>query len=393
MILGLLLSIALAAPPYVERGDAVEKKYEHYTQKLAEGHALIKLLLKRDAPDLYRRFTPEPPKPIPYGYQILPKLSPSPPFEERHDPPRAVSTPYSWDRTETYIDWQLPKVDELVEQLSGAQKVPLKDRRQIYERYAREYPQLEADQRLVDNHIQYNRFWQKTIAEDRPRFDRLTKLHDLVLERQRILDLGPNATPELREKERKMAQTIHSQNSEIHPPSYLKLTHRKPHVWQIEAPIYTDISDPVFLDKAKKAIESAWTIEERENTYRMKVVFRHFQPKPAPKRGSHLDVKAHAARFPHDGGVVTTGTNSTYAIPGRYIALGPHPLSYNVLAHEFGHILGFIDGYFRGYHDLGPRGFEVLEVVPDPSDIMCTPSVGRVLPYHYETIFKRYGSQ
>ena len=39
-------------------------------------------------------------------------------------------------------------------------------------------------------------------------------------------------------------------------------------------------------------------------------------------------------------------------------------------AHEFGHILGFKDAYFRGYRDLGADGFEVMEVVADVDDIM-----------------------
>ena len=56
------------------------------------------------------------------------------------------------------------------------------------------------------------------------------------------------------------------------------------------------------------------------------------------------------------------------------------------MAHEFGHILGFIDGYFRGYRDLGEDGYEVVEIVVDPADIMSAPITGRVLPLHLEKL-------
>lgn len=410
-------------PAYVARGDEVEAKYRDYTKKLETAYLLLKSNVRKDAPELYRKLNPEPPKVVPFGYQIVPTLTKDPPFEERLDPPRPTSTPYSWSRTSLFIDWELPKIEEMIEQIKAAQSLENKSRRPIYERYIRDYATLEANQRLVDNHIQYNRFWQKTIAEDRPRFDRLTKLHDLVIRHQEIRDaLGAKTEaeyqqhvrqipeidhslprsaqePNLREIEKRMADMIHAQNQNIRPARYLKLSHPKPNVWDVTVPVYTDIQDRKFIADAKRAIERLWTIERRENTYRMHVILKSISPlalyknaKP-PKRGEHIDITAHAAKFPKDGGVLTTGANSTYAIPSQYIALGPQPISHNVLAHEFGHLLGFVDGYFRGYHDLGNEGFEVIEVVPDPEDIMCTPGAGRVLPLHYETIFTRSGHQ
>ncbi|MBI3554694.1 MAG: hypothetical protein HY074_00350 [Deltaproteobacteria bacterium] len=424
MKLGLAFALAAAIaaasvkPPYVLRGDEVELKYKAYTRKLAHGYEVLKKYLKAQAPDLYKKLSPEPPKPVPYGYQLLPLLTRDAPFAERRDTPRATSTPYTWERTALFIDWEIPKIEELEEQLKGAQKVALKDRRSIYERWTREYPELENNQHLVDHHIQYNRFWQRTIAEDRPRFDRLTRLHDMVLQRQALLDaMNSKSEPEFRRNimqvdgidhdkpramleddmaklEKRMANTIHSQNMDITPPVFLKLDHGKPHVWKITVPVCTDITDSKFLAASKEAIERIWNVDDRENMYKMTLVWRLtpaaalYRHSRMPARGAHIDVKAHATKFPHDCAVLTTGINSTYAIPGEYIALGPQPISHNVLAHEFGHLLGFIDGYFRGYRDLGAKGFEVLEVVPDPDDIMCTPGIGHVRPHHYMRLFE-----
>ena len=83
--------------------------------------------------------------------------------------------------------------------------------------------------------------------------------------------------------------------------------------------------------------------------------------------------------------MLTTGANFTQLLI-RGIIVGPHDIAPNPLAHEFGHIRGFVDRYFRGYRDRGPEGFEVLEVVIDPEDIMSAPGAGRVGRHHFERI-------
>ncbi len=71
---------------------------------------------------------------------------------------------------------------------------------------------------------------------------------------------------------------------------------------------------------------------------------------------------------------------------GRYIALGPAGITRTTLAHEFGHILGFSDAYMRGFRDLGEDGYEILELVPNPDDIMAAPGIGRVQQRHFEAL-------
>ena len=104
-----------------------------------------------------------------------------------------------------------------------------------------------------------------------------------------------------------------------------------------------------------------------------------------PQKGEQPNLTAHVALFPKDGAVLTTGAISTH-VTGRAIALGPHDLAPHVLAHEFGHILGFKDVYFRGYQDLGADGYQVMEVVAEPEDIMGAPGSGPVLRHHFARI-------
>jgi hypothetical protein len=49
-------------------------------------------------------------------------------------------------------------------------------------------------------------------------------------------------------------------------------------------------------------------------------------------------------------------------------------------------MLGFKDGYFRGYRDQGSDGYEVLEVILDPDEVVCAPEHGRVRRQHFEQV-------
>jgi len=72
------------------------------------------------------------------------------------------------------------------------------------------------------------------------------------------------------------------------------------------------------------------------------------------------------------------------------IVLGPHAITPRILAHEFGHLLGFRDAYVRGYEDLGKDGFQVLEVGTDSADIMADPVAGSVQLKHFEMLLNNH---
>lgn len=112
-------------------------------------------------------------------------------------------------------------------------------------------------------------------------------------------------------------------------------------------PVYTDIDDRSFLYSVKAAIEKSWHVAEEGEEFRVPVLFRHkvlkdlYPDGPSPGRGDHIDEAAHLVRFPTDGAILTTGATTTHAFPRRTIVFGSQPLTWNVVADEFGHILGF----------------------------------------------------
>jgi tetratricopeptide (TPR) repeat protein len=168
-------------------------------------------------------------------------------------------------------------------------------------------------------------------------------------------------------------------------------------------PLYTDIPDAAFVEAFRNAVESMWHVRQGPEEYRVRLDIEVLTPerlyctgKPdcaPPAKGRKIDLEGHAARYPQNGAVLTTGASSLKILAGRALVLGPHDIKPSVFAHEFGHLLGFPDAYFRGYRDLGADGFQVLELVSDHADIMAAAGTGAVLPRHFEALIAARGVQ
>ena len=393
----LLLQAAPAAAlpePWAARAVEVEAVYKTYQERLGRFYASLNLLLKAEAPDLIPP-SEKAPAPVVHGYQILPKIVPNaaPPAQR----PRAEVRSFSWPWTRAMIGRESEKLAAVEADLARVQTAPAPDRRALYVKLAAAYAALPVGQVMIDNHIQYNRLWQNNIAANRAFYDAQTRLADAVVERQAIYDAlaKPDAAGEalLRAREEALSRDIRAATDEVAPAAFVHVEHPAPHRWIVRVPFITDIEDEKFLSSFKSAVEETWRVTDGEDDYRAAVALTRVSPLslyPAgpPKNGDPIDLAKHLALFPQGSAVLTTGAATTYVDSPRFIVIGANEIKPHDLAHEFGHILGFKDVYFRGYRDMGADGFDVQEIVAEPDDIMGAPGWGPVRKGHFARLIE-----
>jgi tetratricopeptide (TPR) repeat protein len=371
-------------PAYVVRGHVVEVRQHELKERLDRVHAVATAQLQRDAPDLLPAL--EPPPPIAYGYQILPRIiadsPPGPPVK-----PHVVS--FSWPWSETLISREMANLERIEWQLAAAAQKPAAEKHAAYEAIVADYKKAVETRRKIDADIDYNWLWQRQIANGRPLFDRLTA---------RL-----NAEANKLEQPSTSASETAAPAIEFGPPAFVRFEAPAGRVRILAVPLYTDIVDGRVVESFRRAIETYWHVDDGQQEYRVLLTITAIPPEklycgqpengkaPAagcapPVKGERINLGTHVGRFPADGAVLTTGAESLQLTAGRAIVLGPHDVAPRTLAHEFGHVLGFPDAYLRGYRDLGVDGFQVLEFVPNYEDIMSSPGAGSVLARHFKDL-------
>ena len=380
---------------YVRRGNAVEVRYNSYRLELERFFNSLNARVEREAPDLRAKLVP--PAAVPYGYQILPTLLAEATWTPK--PARIVLSPFSWPRTESLIDRDAPRLRTLRMRLSDSTRTSAADRRADDEFAVTEYVALLGAQRLMAGQIQYNRLWQAEVSRNPAFYQKAKALQDAALERQTLRDslaVVDDRSAYRRARADSLTRLLDDALRKLPTPDFVRVSHPEAHRWVVTVPVYTDIDDTLFIDRFRVAIEGAWHVHVGPDDYavalemhRVTAARLYASAKP-PTLGDHINIADHIGRFPPDGAVLTTGANTIYSI-GRSILVGPHAVGPSALIHEFGHVLGFKDGYFRSYRDLGPDGYEIIEVILDPESVVAAPEHGRVRREHFEQILAEKG--
>jgi hypothetical protein len=373
----LLVALIQGLPAYVREGNRVETEFHGYTDRLTRFFQNLRATVDREVPSaeaaaLLRRLETPPPSPGIYGYQMLPKIVDIP---QTPTPIRTFS--YSWPITQGYIQGEETRLERAKLDLARVSQASPAQKSALLSDLIDQYVELVRNQKTVDQYIEYNRFWQRSIVESRGRFDKMTELYNLL----------KSGNPDT-------AGTIREALGRPDAPRFIRIKRDGPNQIILQVRVYTDIPDDTYLMRVRSVVEDIWRAEEDGMKYALEMELRKVAPadlyrgRNVPRPGDHFDVDKHVARFPSDGGVLTTAAEFTYGSVGRYVALGPGDLAPRTLAHEFGHILGFNDGYIRGYSDLGEKGFEIMELTAFFDDIMSAPREGHVQPTHFKLLME-----
>lgn len=367
------------------RGRQVDSLQRVLANRTVRFHAELAGILGKAAPDLLPRL--EPPPPIATGYQLLPRL-----IAEQAPvavPAKAQLVSYGWRWSETLMAQETASLERMEATLARTPATPAS--RGALDSLVTDYRGLVDRKRRVDADVNYNWLWQAEIARARPIFDRATALQNMILAHS---DTDTSATAAIA---RGLAESVGG----VAPPSFLRFEHAADGAWRIVVPMVTDIVDTAFVAAFRQAVEDRWHARARGDEYRAVITIQMVTPAALycgqaaavpqppgscapPARGAAINLQTHIARFPANVAILTTGAGSTHFTAGRAIILSPHDAPYSVVAHEFGHVLGFRDAYLRGYRDAGADGYVVTELVVDNGDIMGNSRAGSVRALHFE---------
>ena len=246
----------------------------------------------------------------------------------------------------------------------------------------------------MEENLNYHARWQQEVQSHRRWFES----HNRIVDRVRVwreLDADADA-----EEFDRSERELHGQLAHFVPTSALRIAHAADGRARLQLRVTTDIEDADYLERVRLAvIEPFARAAEREGIdLQLEVQWSRISPQKLyapepPPTGQSLDREEHLSRFPSDTLVFTTGVESTVALTGRAVILGCCEIAPRVLAHEFGHLLGFDDAYVRGFEGDPDSvyGAVLVEWVGLFDDLMGNPAGGEVSRAMLEQLLSAYG--
>jgi len=381
----LLLAGGDAAPPagWEIALEWLDEEAGRFTKDLGASHALLTARAKEEDPKLLEKLSPEPPGRRPRGYGLLPKLLP----DVGPAPVTIREKRYSLETLTTSFTRDVRDAGLLAKRAGRIAAAPLA-------KMVDDFARLRARQRLMESHLSYHRFWQKSVPEYRAFFERHNGYVEQAKALRELIRNGAGAA-EIAAARKRLIDGL----APFRKAPDLKIE-RRDETLVLPVRMLTDVRDDAFLEAFERAVVSAFSECEaaRKLSFGLKLEIEKVAPETlypggVPEAGEVFDAKSRADAFPKGAFVLTTGARSTHAFAGRFVQLGTDPARPRVLAHEFGHLLGFTDGYIRGYvgDPDDPYGCVLVEWAGLQDDLMGSPAQGLVTEEMIRRLIEAYG--
>lgn len=369
LLLAPALQDDLSAYAWGETHRRIASARDELSRRLGSLLSRLRPRVAAERPDLLPRLDPAPPAPRPTGYGLLPEIRPDepesspPPWEKRYDHPGLSD----WTAREL---GRLGEVEARLEPGTG-------DLSPAVEGYLRAKENFER----IDQHLAYHRFWQPE-AKKRPEF---FKVRNSLLADYRLWR-APATDEAARAKAEEARLRLEADLLGFAPAKGLAFADAADGRRALAVRVATDVEDEGFLRAFAEGVERTWNGAKAMTEAKVRIDLawdrrapRDLYPEGPPDRGGKIDTAKHRERFGAAPFVLTTGADSTNAFAGA-IFLGTATTTRRTLAHEFGHLLGFSDGYLRAYEGSpdDPNGAVFFEVGPFPESLMASPGTGRV---------------
>ena len=393
-LIALLIAPALDGPEGGDPGAArrpseralewLGEERDRFAEDLESAHGALLERARAEAPELVELLSPEPPEPAKPGYGVLPEVRHSAP--ERRIEPRERR--YSLESLTTGFAPAIRDAALLAGRVADEPDAPL-------ESLVRDFERLRTDLRNLEEHLSYHEFWQRAVVENAEEYAERRATLELVREWHGLVRSG--AEPERR---RELRERLRERLRPFEATAGLALERAEDGARVLAVPVATDVAGAGFLGTFEAAVAEAFAESPaaRERGFRVELQWRRLDvaelyPGGPPAADAAVDLEDHLGRCPEGALVLTTGAESTHAKVGRYVMLGPQPLSERELAHEFGHLLGFQDAYLRASEGdpEGPFGCVLVEWTGLFDDLMGDSRQGRVTGELIDRLIDAYG--
>jgi hypothetical protein len=369
--------------PWRHVASQLEEERGRMAGQLERAHGVLLERARAEGRDeLVDRLEPEPPRPRPTGYGMLPEL-----LENAEPKPvELTETRYSLERLSMRFARSGSDAALLARRVAADPGLPL-------EPWVDEFERLRDEMRNLEEHLDYHETWQievpKWLAYFQDRNGVIADVHGLEVRRA-----AGAPDEEIETRRRSIVERV----APFRPVPGLALADDG-ELQLLTVPLVTDIEDDAFLDQFVEAVEGAFSSDAapRQKRFALRLEIEHvapavLYPEGVPALGAAIDCDGHLARFAPRSLILTTGAESTFALPARAVLLGSGPIERRVLAHEFAHLIGFTDAYVRGFEGTvgASWGVELIEWTGLTDDLMGDPAAGAVSDAMVERLLEGY---